>query len=37
MKKLLLNLFGVVLGAVVSAFLIFQILFLAKVLPHGGI
>jgi len=37
MKKYALQILGFLIGFVISTFLIFQILFLAKVIPHGGI
>lgn len=37
MKKLILHITAFILGLAVSTFIVFQILFLAKVLPHGGI
>ncbi len=36
-RKILLQLIGVILGAAIGAFLVFQVLFLSKVLPHGGL
>ena len=35
-KKLFLHVMSFAIGVVVGGFLIFQILFLMKVLPHGG-
>lgn len=37
MKKYIAQIFGFIIGFLISAFLIFQVLFLAKVIPHGGI
>jgi len=37
MKKYALQILGFLIGFAISAFLVFQILFLAKVIPHGGI
>lgn len=37
MKKVMLHLLAFVVGVAISTFLVFQVLFLAKVLPHGGI
>lgn len=36
-KKILFHLLGFVLGFLIGGFIVFQILFLSKVLPHGGL
>ena len=36
-KKIMLHLLAFFIGMFLSGFLLFQILFLAKVIPHGGI
>lgn len=36
-KKSLLNILGFIIGAAFTTFLVFQILFLMRVIPHGGI
>lgn len=37
MRKMLFHALGVLIGFVVGALLVFQVLFLSKVLPHGGL
>jgi hypothetical protein len=37
MKKYFLQVLGFLIGFILSAFLVFQVLFLAKVIPHGGL
>ncbi len=35
-KKILFHFLGFLLGLLIGAFVVFQVLFLSKVLPHGG-
>jgi len=35
-KKVIIYISGFLFGALVSAFIVFQVLFLIKVIPHGG-
>lgn len=37
LARFFLHVFGVLLGIFMGAFVVFQILFLSKVLPHGGL
>lgn len=36
-QRKILHVIGFIIGFLVSAFLVFQIFFLSRVLPHGGI
>lgn len=36
-KKWILHLIGFILGFAIGGFIVFQVLFLSKVLPHGGL
>lgn len=36
-KKILFHILGFIIGILAGGFIIFQIFFLSKVLPHGGI
>lgn len=36
-KKIALQILGLIIGFIVGAMLVFNVLFLTKVIPHGGI
>ena len=36
-KKTILKTIGVVVGIILGGFLVFQVFFLSKVIPHGGL
>jgi hypothetical protein len=36
-RRILLHLLALIIGFVLGTFLVFQVLFLYRVLPHGGI